>query len=135
MYIVLGLFIISLLSFSYGLQIINGANETILDHPALSTFNDTVGVQVNDVRESLNTQQNVTEADVDSFTKIAFGDLNFASFFTMINRFVSYPIDIVTAFFNLIAIMIGVDAIVLGILTSLVVFGGIIAWYRTMKRG
>ena len=129
-FIILGIFMVSLLSFVFNLQVMHDVNETILDHPALKTFNSSIGTQVEGVREDLNTQQNVTEADVDSFTKLAFGDLNFASFFTMINRFISYPIDLIEGFFTLAETMLGIPAVIIGTLLSLIVFAGIIAWYR-----
>ena len=91
---ILAVFSLAILNFTFGVQVLNNANTTILDEDAFEVFNTSVGANIVQVQDDITVQKNITDSEVCAEKRR--GELTLTSIFTQWVRFSNFIVGFIT---------------------------------------
>ena len=130
--LLVGLFIVAMINGSILLSHANNQNSSLMENEAInSTFGD--------MQSELDDVQRVSDSTKDSFEKekvtITGGFLLLSSIINAGKVFTSVITNIYSLTFGLVADVLGINDIILGVLTGIIVISGILLTWRLYKAG
>ena len=130
--LLVGLFIVAMINGSILLSHANNQNSSLMENEAInSTFGD--------MQTELDDVQRVSDSTKDSFEKekvtITGGFLLLSSIINAGKVFTSVITNVYSLTFGLVADVLGINDIILGVLTGIIVISGILLTWRLYKAG
>ena len=130
--LLVGLFIVAMINGSILLSHANNQNSSLMENEAInSTFGD--------MQTELDDVQRVSDSTKDSFEKekvtITGGFLLLSSIINAGKVFTSVITNVYILTFGLVADVLGINDIILGVLTGIIVISGILLTWRLYKAG
>lgn len=127
------LFVYALLSMGYGIQNANNINTTILNDSRMSKFSSLLQGNISDFSDSADAQWNATKEEQGEEQQPA-GDLTLGSIFHSISTYGSFVLGMGGSILALGG-AIGIDSVMKGLLTAMLLLTLILLGWRLIKAG
>ncbi len=117
-FILASVFSIAFINFIFGIQVLNGVGDNLLNDSSMSAFNDTISTDIIETNRQIDRQENATTEET---KEIPVGEINIGSTFGSFNRFAKQLKAFSQATLTLASNQLGIDPGFLLTITGLII--------------
>lgn len=123
---------IGLISYMYGTQVANDANNNIMEDSRLSTFNSSISANLQSNNEFATSLENGTQQEA---AEPPLGEIQVGSIFGTIKTFFNGVKSTAQTIFVLLSTVLGVPPLVLAVFTVIIILIAILGWFLLIRTG